>query len=67
MEKRLTKSNSKVLAGVCAGIAEYLGLDPTVVRIAYAFLTIFSAGFPGVILYIICMIVMPENNSGYLR
>lgn len=48
-----------MIAGVCAGIAEYFVLDPTVVRCAYAFLMIFSAGFPGLLLYIILMIIMP--------
>ena len=41
MTKRLTRSNDRVWAGVCGGIAEYLDFDPTMVRIAYAFLTIF--------------------------
>lgn len=59
MEKRLTKSDNKMIAGVCAGIAEYFVLDPTVVRCAYVFLMIFSACFPGLLLYIILMIIMP--------
>lgn len=61
MEKKLTKSTNKSLAGVCAGIAEYFNLDPTLVRIIYAALTVFSVGFPGVILYIIMMIIIPEK------
>lgn len=59
-EKKLTRSANKVLAGVCGGIAEYFEIDPTLVRVAYAALTIFSAGFPGVILYIIMLILMPQ-------
>ena len=61
MEKRLFKSDDKKLAGVCAGLAEYFDLDPTLVRVAYAFLTVFSAGFPGVLLYIVLAIVMPRK------
>lgn len=61
MEKRLFKSDDKKLAGVCAGLAEYFDLDPTLVRVAYAFLTVFSAGFPGVLLYIVLAIVMPHK------
>ncbi|MCQ2288316.1 MAG: PspC domain-containing protein [Muribaculaceae bacterium] len=61
MQKKLTKSNNKVLAGVCGGIAEYFDLDHTLVRLAYAFLSIFSAGFPGILLYIVAMIVMPQR------
>ncbi len=63
MEKRLTKSNNKMLAGVCAGIAEYFSIDPTVVRAAYAVLSVFSTGFPGLLLYLILMIIMPANAN----
>ena len=59
-EKKLTRSANKVLAGVCGGIAEYFEIDPTLVRVAYAALTIFSAGFPGILLYIIMLILMPQ-------
>ena len=48
-----------MLAGVCAGIAEFFNLDPTLVRIAYVIVSIFSAGFPGILLYIILMLIMP--------
>lgn len=63
MEKKLTKSFDKKLSGVCSGIAEYLDMDPTVVRVAYACLTFFSTCFPGIILYIVLAIVMPEPNA----
>ena len=42
MTKRLERSNDRVWAGVCGGIAEYLDFDPVLVRIAYAFLTLFT-------------------------
>ncbi len=61
MEKKLERSNDRMLAGVCAGFAEYLGLDVTGTRIAYAALTIFTS-FAGVIFYIIAMIIMPEKT-----
>ncbi|MRT93174.1 PspC domain-containing protein [Ancylomarina sp. 16SWW S1-10-2] len=60
MNKKLKKSSNKMVAGVCAGIAEYLGLDVTLVRVAYVLLSIFSAGFPGLIVYLILMFVMPD-------
>lgn len=60
MNRRLTRSNNKMIAGVCAGLAEYFGFDPTVVRLVYALLTIFTA-FAGVIVYIVLWIVMPEK------
>ncbi len=51
----------KVIAGVCGGIAEWLGWDPTVVRIAYVILSVISVGFPGTIAYIILWVVMPKE------
>jgi phage shock protein PspC (stress-responsive transcriptional regulator) len=61
--KKLTRSTNKILAGVCGGIAEYFDIDPTLVRILYAALTFFSAAFPGLILYIIMMLIMPEKDK----
>jgi len=63
-EKKLTRSADKKIAGVCGGIAEYFGVDPTVIRIAYVVLTFFSAGFPGLLLYLILMLLMPEKPQG---
>mgnify|MGYP003571495704 CR=1 FL=1 len=57
----LKKSNNKIISGVCGGIAESLNMDPTIVRVLYAILTFCSVGFPGIILYIVLMIVMPEK------
>ena len=62
-DKKLVRSNNKLVAGVCAGIAEYFAIDPTLVRVIYAALTLFTAGFPGVILYIIMMLIMPQPNG----
>lgn len=59
--KKLTKSNNKIIAGVCGGLAEYFGFDFTVTRLVYALLTIFTA-FAGAIIYIILWIIMPEKN-----
>ena len=61
MTKRLERSNDRVWAGVCGGIAEYLDFDPVLVRIAYAFLTLFTA-FSGLIFYFVLWIVMPEKK-----
>lgn len=62
-DKKLVRSNNKMLAGVCAGIAEYFGIDTTLVRVLYAVLTACSIGFPGVVLYIILMIIMPQSDN----
>ena len=61
MNKRLMRSNDRVIAGVCGGLAEYFDFDPVMVRIAYAFLTLFTA-FCGLIFYIVLWIVMPEKR-----
>lgn len=60
MEKKLYKINEgKVIDGVCGGIARYFGLDPTVVRVAWA---IFCAmGGSGVLAYIICALIIPRE------
>lgn len=65
--KKLTRSNNKMVAGVCAGIAEYFDIDPTLVRVCYAALSIFSAGFPGLLLYIILMLIMPRSDYEQLN
>ncbi|WP_372750946.1 PspC domain-containing protein [Labilibaculum sp.] len=62
MSKRLKRSSDKMLAGVCAGIAEYLGWETSLIRIAYVLLSIFSAGFPGLLVYLILWVVMPDND-----
>jgi phage shock protein C len=62
--RRLTRSSKhKMIAGVCGGIAEYFGLDPTVVRVAYVLISIVSVAFPGLLAYIILMFVMPPPDQ----
>ena len=50
-----------MLAGVLGGFAEYIGVDSTVVRLVYALLSLFSAGFPGILFYIICALIIPDE------
>ncbi|MFC5743414.1 PspC domain-containing protein [Dyella tabacisoli] len=60
MEKRLHRSlNDRKVAGVCGGIAEYLGWDPTLVRLLWVVLTLL--GGSGVLIYAILWIVMPDS------
>lgn len=62
MEKRLYKiQNGKMLCGVCGGIAEYLNIDPTIVRLLWVFL-IFCVG-TGILAYIVAAIIMPSKNE----
>lgn len=60
MEKKLRKSNNKVIAGVCAGMAEYMDVDPTVVRVVFTLVSLLSIGFPGLIIYLILCLIMPS-------
>ena len=56
--KKLYKSNNRMICGVCAGVAEYFGIDPTIVRLIWAALALSGTG---ILLYIVAAIVMPEN------
>ena len=66
-QKRLYRSTKdRMLAGVCGGIAEYLDVDPTLVRLVFVALTFL--GGPGIVIYIALMLIVPENpgyESGY--
>ncbi len=60
--KKLYRSQeNRMLGGVCGGIAEYFSVDPTLIRLAYVLLTLFTAAFPGLILYIICLLIIPND------
>lgn len=59
--KRLTKSRrDKQIAGVCGGLAEYFGVDSTLIRVGYLIFTFFGAGSP-VLLYLLLAMIMPEE------
>ena len=61
MRKKLRRtSNDKMIGGVCGGLAEYFGLDSTLVRVAYVLLSICTA-FSGVLVYLIFLLIMPED------
>ncbi len=49
-----------MICGVCAGLAEYFGMDVTLARVIYVALSVLSAAFPGLILYIILALIMPD-------
>ena len=58
----LMLSNNRLIAGVCGGLAEWLGWDPSLVRILYAILTVFTA-FSGLIVYLLLWIIMPRKGA----
>ncbi|MDY3281303.1 PspC domain-containing protein [Dysosmobacter sp.] len=65
MGKRLYKSNKdKMLDGVCGGLAEYFGVDPTLIRLAWVLLC--AMGGSGILAYIVAAIVIPRDPGGSL-
>lgn len=61
--KRLFRSSTnQMLCGVCAGIAEYFALDPTLIRLAWVVLTCIGI-FPGIIAYLIAAVIIPAQDS----
>jgi phage shock protein PspC (stress-responsive transcriptional regulator) len=55
--------DDRMIAGVVGGLAEYFQLDPTLLRAIYVVVSIVSAGFPGVLVYIVLWMVVPEAGS----
>jgi phage shock protein C len=63
--KRLYRSHNDVkLTGVLGGWAEYMGLDPSLVRIVYAIGTILTGFIPGILLYLLMAVIVPRQPSG---
>ena len=58
----LRSRKHRMIAGVCGGLAEWLGWDPTLVRVLYVVGSIVSAAFPGMLTYVILWAVMPESD-----
>ncbi len=52
-----------LIAGVCGGLAKWLGWDPTLVRFGYVVVTLLSAAFPGILIYILLWILMPREPA----
>ena len=50
----------RMLAGVCGGFADWLGWDPTLVRIVYVVVSVCSAAFPGILVYLVLWLVIPQ-------
>lgn len=59
----VTRSHNKVIAGVCGGLAERLGWSPDRFRLAYVVLSICSAAFPGILVYLVLWMVMPGPDD----
>lgn len=62
--KKLHKSKkNKILAGVLGGLGEYLNMDPTILRVVWVVVTVFTGFFPGILAYLIAALVIPEEGS----
>jgi phage shock protein PspC (stress-responsive transcriptional regulator) len=59
----LRSRDDRVIAGVCGGIAEWLGWSPTAVRILYVLVSVASAAFPGILVYVLLWLFMPERED----
>jgi phage shock protein C len=58
----LTRSRrNRMIAGVCGGLAQSLGWDPTLVRVLYVLVSVISAAFPGILVYLVLWVVMPQS------
>ena len=63
MEKKLYRSNERKIFGVCGGVAEYFGIDPTIVRVIWTVLALSGGG--GAVIYLIAALLM-ENRPDYV-
>jgi phage shock protein PspC (stress-responsive transcriptional regulator) len=53
---------NRMIAGVCGGLAEWLGWDPTLVRVLYVAVSVLSAAFPGLLVYVVLWVLMPQSD-----
>jgi phage shock protein C len=59
MKKLYRSKDKRILGGVLGGLGTYFDIDPTILRLAYAFVTLFTGFAPGVILYVLALFIMP--------
>jgi phage shock protein C len=60
---KLKRSNDRMIAGVCGGIAEWLGWKADRVRVAYVIVSILSIAFPGIIMYLLLWLLIPDADE----
>lgn len=65
MKKLYRSKTERRLAGVCGDIAVYFNIDPTIVRLIWAFVSLMSASVPGILIYVICALVVPDEPDAY--
>ena len=62
-DRKLRRSRNRMIAGVCGGLAEWLGWPTDRVRIAYVVVSILSAAFPGILTYLVLWFLMPGPEA----
>ena len=62
-QQGLHRSDDRIVAGVCGGIAEWLDWSPTLVRFLYVLVSILSAAFPGILVYLLLWCLMPQAED----
>ncbi|TYT26355.1 PspC domain-containing protein [Luteimonas viscosa] len=65
MDRKLTRSEHRLIGGVCGGIAEYFGWSPPATRVLYVLVSVLSAAFPGILVYILLWIFLPPPPPGF--
>ena len=64
MEKKLYRNTgNKMIAGVCSGLADYINIDPTIVRLIFALVGLSGTG---ILAYLVCAIIIPEKPDDYV-
>lgn len=61
MKKLLRSRKSRMIAGVCGGIADYFNVDPTIIRVAYVLLAMMTVAFPGILVYLLLVLIIPNE------
>lgn len=65
MKKLFRSKTDRQLAGVCGGIAAYFNIDSTTVRVIWAVISFLSTSIPGILVYVICAFIIPEEPDSY--
>lgn len=60
---KLRRSRDRIIAGVCGGLADWVGWSPDKVRLIYVLVSVLSAAFPGIIAYLVLWLIMPDAES----
>lgn len=55
--------SDRMVAGVCSGLARFLGWDVTLVRVLYVLISVVSAAFPGILVYLVLWVLMPRDDA----